>query len=117
MNESTFYSRLKAAVDPQRMHGSAFAITQRADLVELLSLYEQNIQTEESSNSNVMDIPKKHSLWRHKNGRFYVVIGVSNLDANRQEEYPTTVFYERLTTGSLCSRFLWRWHGSFTEIK
>lgn len=64
-----------------------------------------------------MEIPKENSLWRHKNGCFYEVIAVSNLEATRQDEYPATVTYKRITDGSVWSRPLSRWNGSFTEIK
>lgn len=64
-----------------------------------------------------MDIPKVGSIWDHKNGSTYTVLMIYNRKSDRQDEYPVTVIYERLSDGTVWSRPLSRWYGSFTEIK
>lgn len=54
-------------------------------------------------------------VWQHKNGNLYEIYDFTNLEAGRQEEYPTTVSYRNIHTGLPYSRALVRWAGSFTR--
>jgi len=60
-------------------------------------------------------IPNKESYWIHlKTNNIYQVIVVTNLEAERQEEYPATVVYRRLKDNTYWSRPLSKWFSSFT---
>jgi hypothetical protein len=52
-------------------------------------------------------------VWEHKNGNVYEIVLFTNLEAGRQDEYPTTVSYRNIHTGAPYSRILKRWAGSF----
>lgn len=52
-------------------------------------------------------------VWEHKNGNIYEIYDFTNLEAGRQDEYPTTVSYRNIHTGAPYSRALVRWAGSF----
>lgn len=67
----------------------------------------------------MIDIPQIESCWRHKSGQIYLVVLVTNTNAdeNKKDEYPVTICYRRLRDSTVWSRSLSRWHESFTEIK
>lgn len=65
---------------------------------------------------DLIEIPEENSLWRHKSGLSYRVIVVSNLKADRQDEYPITITYRRCMDNTVWSRPLSKWYGSFTQI-
>lgn len=52
-------------------------------------------------------------VWEHKNGNIYEIYDFTNLEAGRQDEYPTTVSYRNIHTGAPYSRKVSRWAGSF----
>lgn len=54
-------------------------------------------------------------VWEHKNGNIYEIYDFTNLEAGRQDEYPTTVSYRNIHTGAPYSRKVSRWAGSFTR--
>lgn len=54
-------------------------------------------------------------VWEHKNGNVYEIYDFTNLEAGRQDEYPTTVSYRNIYTGAPYSRKVSRWAGSFTR--
>lgn len=54
-------------------------------------------------------------VWEHKNGNIYEIYDFTNLEAGRQDEYPTTVSYRNIHTGAPYSRAVVRWAGSFTR--
>ncbi|MBB5276292.1 hypothetical protein HNR26_002344 [Rhizobium rosettiformans] len=54
-------------------------------------------------------------VWQHKNGNCYEIYDFTNLEAGRQDEYPTTVSYRNIHTGAPYSRKVSRWAGSFTR--
>ena len=60
------------------------------------------------------DIPAVKSIWRHRNGNEYRVIGITNLPGD--EKYPTTVVYQNVKNGTLWSRRADDWHRSFTLV-
>jgi hypothetical protein len=55
---------------------------------------------------------KENSLWKHKNGNYYIVLLVANLSSTRIEEYPPTVVYKDANTGEVWSKPLSDWHRS-----
>lgn len=57
--------------------------------------------------------PPLNSTWLHKGGNIYQVLLITNTDSTRQDEYPTTICYKRLIDGTIWSRPLMKWHGSF----
>jgi hypothetical protein len=54
-------------------------------------------------------------IWEHKNGNVYEIFDFVNLEAGRQDEYPTWVCYRNIYTGAKYGRAVSRWHGSFTR--
>lgn len=52
-------------------------------------------------------------VWQHKNGNIYEIYDFTNLEAGRQDEYPTSVSYRNIHTGAPYSRAVSRWFGSF----
>ncbi len=60
--------------------------------------------------------PIVSSIWRHKNGNTYVILAYTNVESDRQEEYPTTVVYQNVKTKKMYSRRLIDWERSMTEI-
>lgn len=52
-------------------------------------------------------------VWEHKNGNIYEIYDFTNLEAGRQDEYPTTVSYRNIHTEAPYSRPVSRWAGSF----
>lgn len=59
--------------------------------------------------------PLINSIWIHKNGNFYVVREIRNLDPDRQHEYPTTVCYDNLFNGRKFARALYNWYRSMVH--
>jgi hypothetical protein len=59
--------------------------------------------------------PRPGSIWRHKSGRIYTVLFLTNDDGNRQE-YPRTVVYMGQINGKLWSGRLDDWHRRMTEM-
>ncbi len=57
--------------------------------------------------------PKTNQVWQHRNGNFYRVILLTNVDSDRPE-YPETVVYENIDNGKRYSRLLSDWHRSMT---
>lgn len=69
---------------------------------------------EDASSSTVADVPPEvHSVWRHKSGKPYVVIGYSNEQSTDPDRYPVTIYYADIE-GRVWSRPLSRWHESMT---
>ncbi|MDW9531940.1 hypothetical protein RWE87_13740 [Sinorhizobium meliloti] len=54
-------------------------------------------------------------VWQHKNGNIYEIYDFTNLEAGRQDEYPTSVSYRNIHTGAPYSRAFSRWFGSFSR--
>ncbi len=63
-------------------------------------------------------VPAVGSTWAHRNGIIYRVQAVANLDPSRQDEYPITILYVNIITGSLHARTLEKWYktNSLKEI-
>ncbi len=53
--------------------------------------------------------PFTGSTWRHANGVVYVVLMMTNVEPERQDEYPTTVVYQSGKTGKRYSVSLAVW--------
>lgn len=53
--------------------------------------------------------PINDSVWEHRNGNQYRVLFLTNVETERQDEYPTTVVYMNINNGKLYSRPLSRW--------
>lgn len=64
-----------------------------------------------------IEIPKIGSTWLHKKGNLYIVTSIANLvvDEGKQDEYPISIHYMRVSDGLLFERRLTRWHESFTK--
>ncbi len=60
--------------------------------------------------------PVPGSSWKHTGGNVYVVLGYTNVEEIRQDEYPTTIIYANLRTDRKYSRPLKDWDRSMTEI-
>jgi hypothetical protein len=58
--------------------------------------------------------PYLGSTWRHHNGNRYVVVLYTNVETDRQGQYPTTVVYRNIINGKHYSRKLVDWEGSMT---
>lgn len=58
--------------------------------------------------------PELRSTWRHKNGNLYRVEALTNVESDRQTEYPTTIVYSNVENGKWYSRAFTRWHSSMT---
>ena len=61
--------------------------------------------------------PKVNSKWRHHSGRVYRVMMIANIETQRPEQYPVTVVYVNVQTGSVWSRPANQWKRSFTPRK
>ena len=59
-------------------------------------------------------IPEIGSTWKHRSGRIYTVVFITNVGFINQK-YPVTVVY-RGENGNVWSRPLSDWDGSFTKI-
>ncbi len=49
--------------------------------------------------------PMAGSRWRHHSGRIYVILMMTNIEPERQDQFPTTVVYQS-PTGKRYSRSL-----------
>jgi hypothetical protein len=59
--------------------------------------------------------PAIGSLWRHYNGNFYEVLMYSNIETDRQAQYPTTIIYKNKRNQKVYSRPLVEWERSMTK--
>lgn len=57
------------------------------------------------------------TLWRHRNGNEYQVIGFANLGTTNPSKYPETVIYRNTSNGSTWTRSVFDWHRSMTEAE
>lgn len=53
--------------------------------------------------------PLPGGLWRHHNGVVYVVLMMTNVEPERQDDFPTTVVYQSGRTGKRYSVTLETW--------
>lgn len=61
--------------------------------------------------------PERDSVWEHRNGNVYKVICLTNVEHERQDEYPTTVVYYNIDNYKFYSRPLSKWtEKSFTRV-
>ena len=60
------------------------------------------------------DKPDIWTVWRHRRGQLYRVVGFSNMAGNDSDNYPFTVIYEGVSSGDKWSRPLNKWHESMT---
>jgi len=58
--------------------------------------------------------PKHGSIWLHRNGNRYRVYLYTNIESERQDEYPTTIVYQNVANLKLYSRRLVDWSRSMT---
>lgn len=56
--------------------------------------------------------PITGSIWRHHSGRLYVILMMTNVEPERQDEFPTTVVYQSHKSGKRYSRALTEWQQS-----
>lgn len=63
--------------------------------------------------SDLPPTPAISSIWQHYSGRLYTVLMITN-EANTNPNYPVTVVYMNVNTGSRWSRPLFDWHRSMT---
>lgn len=101
----------------------------RFDREDVDTFYFRNIHTNEEIHfekdkignfeleSYDLEFPEVYSLWKHKNGNIYIVRGHSNVDNERNDEYPQTVEYANFHTGECFSRKLVDWYRSMTSIR
>lgn len=61
-----------------------------------------------------MKRPERGSVWEHRNGSVYTVVGFTNLHTQNEEKYPVTVIYQG-DNGRSWSRPLSEWFRSMTE--
>lgn len=57
------------------------------------------------------------TIWKHRNGNEYQVIGFANLGTTNPNRYPLTVIYRNTSNGSTWTRPVHDWHRSMTEVK
>lgn len=61
--------------------------------------------------------PKIGTYWRNKSsGRVYVVYDYTNETADRLDEYPVRISYQRLDDKTRWSRSLSDWHRSYEQL-
>ena len=60
--------------------------------------------------------PEQGSEWRHKNGNIYQVHCFTNIETDRQDEYPTTIVYMNVVNWKMYSRRLIDWDRSMTYV-
>lgn len=60
--------------------------------------------------------PSIHSIWQHHNGNHYEVILFTNLETDRQDDYPTTIVYRNTRNHKIYSRRLIDWDRSMTKV-
>ena len=60
--------------------------------------------------------PEPGTAWRHHSGRIYVVLDYTNVESDRQDEYPTTIVYANAQSNKKYSRRLVDWKRSFERI-
>jgi hypothetical protein len=65
---------------------------------------------------NEADFPK-FSIWRHRNGNEYIIIGCSNTNTPSRPGYPPRVEYCNVHTYEPYSREASDWHRSMTRIR
>lgn len=61
--------------------------------------------------------PTLQSLWQHRNGNVYRVLMFTNVETDRQREYPTTIVYQNIKSGNRYSRRLIDWDRSMAPKK
>lgn len=66
--------------------------------------------------SNHMTWPRVGSVWSHHNGNIYRVLDYTNVESDRQDDYPTTIIYQNTANGKKYSRKLVDWARSMVEI-
>lgn len=60
--------------------------------------------------------PPLGTFWRHHSGRVYVVVDFTNVEQDRQDEYPTTIVYQNVQDHKKYSRRLVDWSRSMTPL-
>jgi len=63
-----------------------------------------------------IDKPAIGSVWKHRNGNIYTVLGFTNTETERHEKYPVTIYYMG-PNGKVWSRPLCRWYSSMTFVR
>lgn len=66
--------------------------------------------------ANHMSWPRVGSVWSHYNGNHYRVLMFTNVETNRQDEYPTTIVYQNTKNLKAYSRKLIDWHRSMVLV-
>lgn len=66
---------------------------------------------------NHMTWPKIGSVWQHHNGNHYAVLMFTNIETERQQDYPTTIVYRNTSNLKCYSRKLMDWDRSMLLIK
>ena len=61
--------------------------------------------------------PGMGTVWTHRNGNRYRVTMFTNVETDRQEEYPTTIVYRNTKNHRLYSRRLVDWDRSMTPVQ
>lgn len=64
-----------------------------------------------------MTWPRVNSVWSHRNGNVYQVLDYTNVESDRQDDYPTTVVYRNLDDGRKYSRRLVDWDRSMSWVR
>lgn len=64
-----------------------------------------------------MTWPQIGSVWTHRNGNSYCVVDFTNVENERQDEYPTTIIYRNIGNGNKYSRRLDDWDRSMTFVR
>lgn len=64
-----------------------------------------------------MTWPRVGSVWSHTNGNRYMVHDFTNVETDRQDEYPTTIVYRNMDNGKLYSRRLIDWERSMVLVR
>ena len=65
---------------------------------------------------NHMTWPRIDSLWQHLNGNYYSVLMFTNVETEKQEDYPTTIVYRNTSNLKCYSRKLMDWDRSMLLI-